>query len=222
MSAPQGPVRVMIVDDDPLVRSALVLMLGGRNDIVIVAEAEDGDVALNSIEQAKPDVVLMDVRMPRLNGIDAARRLSERSDAPKILILTTFDTDKNVLDAVAAHVDGFLVKDTPPEELIAAIHKVASGETMLSPSVAGTVVEQLRLAHSGNEANLAAERLTALTERELEVAIAIGCGLSNADIAAELFVSVATVKGHVTHVLEKLTAENRVQIAICVNKAGLN
>lgn len=214
-------IRVLIVDDDPLVRSALGLMLGGRADLTVVGEATDGETALTAVRTLLPDVVLMDVRMPRLNGIEATRRISEQPHAPHIIVLTTFDTDDHVLDALAAGADGFLVKDTSPADLVEAIKTVAAGETMLSPSVASTVVAHMRVAGTRPAQLDAAARLKSLTSREREVALAIGRGLSNAEIAAELFMSVATAKAHVTRVLDKTGANNRVQVAIYVHEAGL-
>lgn len=221
MSAETQPVRVLIVDDDPLVRSALALMLGGRDDLVVVGEAGDGDEAVEAVPATHPDVVLMDVRMPRVDGVEAVRRLRDRPHPPKVLMLTTFDTDDHVLDALAAGADGFLVKDTPPPELVGAIKAVAAGDTVLSPSVTRSVVDHVRGTRVEAAGNEASGRLQSLTDRELEVAIAIGRGLTNADIAAELFMSVATVKAHVTRVFEKLGATNRVQVAIRVHDARL-
>lgn len=221
-TAGSAAIRILIVDDDALVRSALALMLGGRSDVTIVGEADDGDAALGAVRDTHPDIVLMDVRMPRVNGIEATRRICELPRHPRVIVLTTFDTDDHVFDALAAGADGFLVKDTSPADLVTAIKTVAGGESMLSPSVARTVVAHVRATGSGTPGDRdAAARLEGLTGRELEVAIAVGRGLSNADIASELFMSVATVKAHVTRVLEKLGATNRVQVAICVHDAGL-
>lgn len=214
-------IRVLVVDDDALVRSALGLMLGGRTDVTVVGEASDGDEAVAAVRSLLPDVVLMDVRMPRINGIEATRRIREQPHAPHIIVLTTFDTDDHVLDALAAGADGFLVKDTSPADLIEAIKTVASGETMLSPSVASTVVAHMRQSGVRPAQVEATARLDPLTSREREVALAIGRGLSNAEIAAELFMSVATTKTHVTRVLDKTGANNRVQVAIFVHEAGL-
>jgi DNA-binding NarL/FixJ family response regulator len=217
----QEPVRVLIVDDDPLVRSALTLMLGGRADLSIVGEAGDGEHAVVAAEALQPDVVLMDIRMPGIDGIEATRRVVARPGAPRVIVLTTFDTDEHVFAAIAAGAEGFLVKDTAPADLIDAIKTVAAGESMLSPSVTTTLVAHVRGARSQSTENAGVPRLASLTAREREVAIAIGRGLSNADIAAELFMSVATVKAHVTRVFEKLGTTNRVQVAICVHDAGL-
>jgi DNA-binding NarL/FixJ family response regulator len=215
------PVRVLIVDDDALVRSALMLMLGGRADLTIVGEAGDGEQAVVAARDLQPDVVLMDIRMPGIDGIEATRRVVARPGAPRVIMLTTFDTDEHVFAAIAAGAEGFLVKDTSPADLIDAIKTVASGESMLSPSVTTTLVAHVRGTRSKSTENEGVTRLALLTDREREVAIAIGRGLSNADIAAELFMSVATVKAHVTRVFDKLGTTNRVQVAICVHDAGL-
>jgi DNA-binding NarL/FixJ family response regulator len=214
-------VRVLIVDDDALVRSALRLMLSGRDDLVLVGEANDGQAAVTAVGELQPDVVLIDLRMPGLNGIEATRRIRQRAHAPSVIALTTFDTDDHVLDALAAGADGFLVKDTAPADLVHAIKAVAAGETMLSPSVVSTVVAHVRTAGDRPAQQHAAARLNSLSSREHEVAMAIGRGLSNAEIAKDLFMSLATVKAHVTRVLEKTGAENRVQVAIVVHEAGL-
>jgi DNA-binding NarL/FixJ family response regulator len=215
------PIRLLIVDDDPLVRSALGLMLGGRADMTVVGEAVDGMAAVEAARTTRPDVILIDVRMPKMNGIEATRRITTEPGAARVIVLTTFDTDELVLDALGAGADGYLVKDTAPADLVAAIKTVAAGESMLSPSVTTTVVAHVRASARRPAEDLARDRLGTLTDREREVAIAIGRGLSNADVAAELFMSVATVKAHVTRVLEKLGAVNRVQVAICVHDAGL-
>jgi DNA-binding NarL/FixJ family response regulator len=214
-------IRLLIVDDDPLVRSALGLMLGGRDDITVVGEAADGTAAIEAARTMLPDVVLIDVRMPKMNGIDATRQITAHTRSPRVIVLTTFDTDELVLDALGAGADGYLVKDTAPADLVAAIKTVAAGESILSPSVASTVVAHVRASAHRPAEQLAQDRLLTLTDREREVAIAIGRGLTNAEIAAELFMSVATVKAHVTRVLEKLEANNRVQVAICIHDAGL-
>jgi DNA-binding NarL/FixJ family response regulator len=163
----------------------------------------------------------MDIRMPGIDGIEATRRLVAQPNPPRVIVLTTFDTDEHVFAAIAAGAEGFLVKDTSPADLVDAIKTVASGESMLSPSVTSTLVAHLRGAGSQAPENESVAKLSLLTEREHEVAIAIGRGLSNAEIAADLFMSVATVKAHVTRVFDKLGTTNRVQVAICVHDAGL-
>jgi DNA-binding NarL/FixJ family response regulator len=213
--------RVLIVDDDPLVRSALALMLGGQADLEVVGEASDGREGIDLARSLAPDVVLMDIRMPRLNGLDATRELHTRPEPPRVIVLTTFDADEHVFGALAAGADGFLLKDTPPAEIVAAIRKVSAGDPMLSPSVTRTVLDRLRTDDSDNRTTKAEDRLACLTEREREVALAVGRGLSNAEIAGELYLSVPTVKAHVSRLFDKLQVTNRVQIAILVHDAGL-
>jgi DNA-binding NarL/FixJ family response regulator len=216
-------IRVLIVDDDALVRSGLRMMLSGSERVDIVAEAQDGTEVLAAVDAHRPDVVLMDLRMPRLDGLAATALLKRQPRAPHVLVLTTFDADELVLRALRAGAEGFVLKDTPPAEIVRAIELVAAGEGILSPTVArqliahvagdGTTVEDRRSA--------ARRRLDALTERELDVARAVGQGKTNADIAGELYMSVATVKAHVTRLLSKLEVQNRVQIALLVNDADL-
>jgi DNA-binding NarL/FixJ family response regulator len=213
--------RVLIVDDDPLVRSALALMLGGQSDLDVVGEAGDGRAGVDLARRLDPDVVLMDIRMPRLNGLDATRELHARPAPPRVIVLTTFDGDEHVFGALAAGADGFLLKDTPPADIVDAIRKVSAGEPMLSPSVTRTVLQRLRSEDNDGRTNQAETRLAALTDRERDVALAVGRGLSNAEIASELYLSVPTVKAHVSRLFDKLHVTNRVQIAILVHDAGL-
>ncbi len=213
-------IRVLIVDDDPLVRSALTLMLGGQPDVEVVGEAADGRHGAEQAAALGPDVVLMDIRMPGLNGLDATRELHTRPDPPRVIVLTTFDADEHVLGALAAGADGFLLKDTPPPQNLDAIRKVAAGDPMLSPSVTRTLIDRVRHDAGDGRAAQAEKRLAVLTERERDVALAVGRGLSNAEIAKELHLSVPTVKAHVSKLFEKLVVTNRVQIAICVHEAG--
>lgn len=214
--------RVLLVDDDPLVRSALRLMLGGQDDLEVVGEAVDGLDGVRLAGETRPDVVLMDIRMPRLNGLDATRRLLAAPQPPKVIVLTTFDADEHVVEALGAGADGFLLKDTPPAEIVAAIRKVVEGDPMLSPSVTRTLIARLRAGDGDDRAQAAATRLAALTGREHDVALAVGRGLSNAEVAAQLHLSVPTVKTHVSRVFDKLGVTNRVQVAICVHDAGLD
>lgn len=213
-------IRVVAVDDDPLVRSALSLMLGGQPDLDLVGEAADGVAGVAMARELRPDVVLMDIRMPRLDGLSATRELHARPDPPRVIVLTTFDADDQVVGALAAGADGFLLKDTPPADIVSAIRKVAEGEPMLSPSVTRTLIDRVRTGGEDRSAEAKA-RLGRLTDRELDVALAVGRGLSNAEIAGELHLSVPTVKAHVSRLFDKLGSTNRVQIAICVHDAGL-
>jgi DNA-binding NarL/FixJ family response regulator len=215
-------IKVAIVDDDPLVRAGLSLILGGASDVVIVGEAEDGVAGLEMIRRTSPDVVLMDIRMPRLDGLEATARLLRGSDPPRVIVLTTFDADEYVVRALGDGASGFLLKDTPPAQIVDAVRKVAAGEPMLSPSVTAQLIRQVANHPTDDRAARARELLARLSEREREVAVAVGRGLSNADIAAELYMSVATVKAHVSRLLDKLDADNRVQVAILVHDAGLD
>jgi DNA-binding NarL/FixJ family response regulator len=220
--APASPVRVVLVDDDALVRAGLRLILGGDRDITIVGEAADGDAGVRAVAETRPDVVLMDIRMPRLDGLAATQRVLAAHPETKVIVLTTFDTDDMVLTALRTGASGFLLKDTPPEQLVAAVRTVADGSPMLSPSVTAQLIASVAGTRAGDEKEKdALARLATLTEREREVAVAIGQGLSNAEIAAGLFMSVATVKSHVGRVFMKLEVDNRVQVAICVHDAGL-
>ncbi|MEU9734167.1 response regulator transcription factor [Streptomyces sp. NPDC048002] len=217
-------IRVLLVDDDPLVRAGLSLMMGGADDIEIVGEAADGAEAEQLVEHTRPDIVLMDIRMPSVDGLTATERLRSRPDAPQVVVLTTFHADEQVLRALRAGAAGFVLKDTPPAEIVDAVRRVATGDPVLSP----TVTRQL-MAHAARAADSAADtrrarartRVEALNEREREVAVAVGRGLSNAEIAAALFMSVATVKTHVSRALTKLDLNNRVQIALLAHDAGL-
>ncbi len=214
------PIRVVIVDDDALVRAGLAMLLGGGHGLEVVGEAADGLAAGTVIARTAPDVVLMDIRMPVCDGITAtAREVARRPDLP-VIVLTTFDADELVLGALRAGARGFLLKDTPPVDLVHAVRQVAAGRSTLSPSVLDTVIG---VAAQRDRADRTAERerFQTLTEREQEVALAIARGWSNARIAADLYLGVATVKTHVGHVLDKLGVEGRVQVAVLVHEAGL-
>jgi DNA-binding NarL/FixJ family response regulator len=216
-----GVIRVLVVDDDPLVRSALSLMLGGQGDIEVVGEAANGEAGLALVTDLSPDVLLMDIRMPVMDGIEATRVLHQRPSPPAVVVLTTFDADDHVLQAIAAGADGFLLKDTPPGDIVSAIRTVAAGDAMLSPSATRSLVSRLRSTVPTDRTSTAADRLTGLTERELEVAVCVGRGLSNSEIASELYLSIPTVKSHVSRLLTKLDCTNRVQVAMVVHDAGL-
>lgn len=220
----QSPIRLLLVDDDALVRAGLKLILGGSADLAVVGEAADGVAGLAEAERLRPDVVLMDVRMPRMDGLTATRQLLARPGAPKVIVLTTFDADELVMGALAAGASGFLLKDTHPADMVAAIRAVRRGEHTLSPSVMSQVIAAATASTQDPEQDRrAAARacLDTLTDREREVALAVGRGLSNAEIAATLYMSIATVKGHVSHVFDKLGVDNRVQVALRVHDAGL-
>jgi DNA-binding NarL/FixJ family response regulator len=213
--------RVLVVDDDPLVRSALTLMLGGQPDLDVVGEAPDGRVAIALTAKLRPDVVLMDIRMPVLGGLEATRELHRQPDPPRVIVLTTFDADEQVVGALAAGADGFLLKDTPPPEIVTAIRAVVAGDPMLSPAVTRTLIDRLRRETGDDRVASARAALRALTGRELDVAREVGRGHSNAEIGTRLHLSVPTVKAHVSRVFDKLQVTNRVQIAILVHDAGL-
>jgi DNA-binding NarL/FixJ family response regulator len=223
-----APIRVVIVDDETLVRAGLRLLLGGDPGIEVVGEAGDGLEAEGVIDRTEPDVVLMDIRMPRCDGLVATEReLAKRPDLA-VLVLTTFDADDLVLAALRHGARGFLVKDTPPHELVQAVRTVVAGRSILSPSVLDRVIGVAagRIGgHGGTAVDPAAgrderDRLARLTGRETDVALAVARGATNAEIASELYVSVATVKTHVGHVYEKLEVDNRVQVALLVHAAG--
>ncbi|GAA1111110.1 response regulator transcription factor [Nocardiopsis composta] len=218
----QPPVRVLLVDDDALVRSGLVLMLGGAPDVEVVGEAGDGSEVMDLVRRTRPDVVLMDIRMPGTDGLEATEALRALPDAPEVIILTTFDTDEHVLRALRAGAAGFLLKDTRPEEIVAALRRLRSGEPVLSPAVTRRLIAHVTGPADETTARRrrARERLAALSEREREVAAAIGRGASNAEIAAGLYMSLPTVKTHVSRILTKLDLNNRVQIALLASDAA--
>jgi DNA-binding NarL/FixJ family response regulator len=221
-------VRVLVVDDDPLVRAALAMVLGGAPGLRLVGEATDGDEVADAVRTHAPDVVLMDIRMPRTDGLTATERLrAHRPGGPEVIVLTTFDADAQVLRAMRAGASGFLLKDTPPAAIVDAVRRVATGEPMLSPTVTRQLMTHVAhlddAADGGSDGRAVRARglLGRLSEREHEVALAVGRGLSNAEIGAELYMSVATVKAHVSRLLTKLEAANRVQVALVVHDAGM-
>ena len=214
-------IRVLLVDDDALVRSGLRMMLAGASGIEVVGEAEDGRGVLAAVDIHRPDVVLMDIRMPRVDGIEATRLLRAQPGAPAVIVLTTFDADELVLRALQAGAAGFLLKDTPPAEIVRGIELVHGGEGMLSPGVTRRLIALVAGdGDAGDRRARARTQLASLSAREREVALAVGRGLSNAEIGAELHMSVATVKAHVSRLLTKLDASNRVQIALLVQDAN--
>jgi DNA-binding NarL/FixJ family response regulator len=213
-------VRVLVVDDDALVRAGLSMLLAGAEDIEIVGEATDGSEVAQAVAEHRPDVVLMDIRMPGMDGLAATELLRAHEDAPEVIVLTTFEADDYVLRALRAGASGFLLKDTPPAEIVRGVWAVAAGEPMLSPTVTRRLIGHVTDSEGGDRQRHAREQLDHLTEREREVAVAIGLGRSNAEISRELYMSVATVKAHVSRVLEKLELNNRVQIALLAHDAG--
>lgn len=223
MNGPAGdPIRVVIVDDDALVRAALAMILRDDTTIELAGEAADGQAGLDLIARVTPDVVLMDIRMPRLDGLEALARLMRQPAPPKVIVLTTFDADDHVLRALRDGASGFLLKHTPPAEIVDAVHKVAAGNHMLSPSVTAQLIARLGDGTPEPQRVLDAQMLIeTLTDREREVALAVGEGKVNAQIAQDLYLSMATVKAHVSRIMIKLEATNRVQIANRLHDAGL-
>jgi DNA-binding NarL/FixJ family response regulator len=215
------PLRVLLVDDDALVRAGLRTILSSAADLEVIGEAADGAAAITAVRAHRVDVVLMDVRMPGVDGITATERIAALPDPPKVIVLTTFQLDEYVFGALRAGASGFLLKDTPPADIISAVRLVAAGEAMLSPSVTRTLIDHYSADPTAARRIGAENALKALTDREREVAAEVGRGRSNADIAAHLYMSEATVKAHVSHVLTKLNAANRVQVAITMRDAGL-
>jgi DNA-binding NarL/FixJ family response regulator len=214
--------RVLIVDDQALVRAGFAMILSAEPDIEVVGEAGNGVEALAAARKVRPDVILMDIRMPEMDGITATRELCEGRSAdpecPRVLILTTFDLDDYVYDALRAGASGFLLKDTPPEDLAEAIRIVAAGDSLLSPSVTRKLVEEFNRAPAIPTPD---KRLGDLTEREVEVLQQLARGLSNSEIANALFVSETTVKTHVSHILTKLELRDRVQAVVIAYESGL-
>jgi DNA-binding NarL/FixJ family response regulator len=212
-------IRVLVVDDDALVRSGLTMMLDGAAGIVVVGEAADGDQVPAALDAHATDVVLMDIRMPRVNGIVATQRTRARAQPPEIIVLTTFDSDENVLRALRAGASGFLLKDSPPTEIAEAVRRVAAGDPILSPRITRRLMARAAIEAGAYER--ARTALTALSAREHEVAVAVGHGGTNAEIADDLHLSIATVKAHITRIHTKLDVGNRTQIALLIHDAGL-
>jgi DNA-binding NarL/FixJ family response regulator len=215
-------VRVLLVDDQPLLRTGFRMILEAEPDIAVVGEAGEGEQALEAVRALQPDVVLMDVRMPRMDGVEATRRImgGERTGQVRVLVLTTFDLDEYVVEGLRAGASGFLLKDAPADDLIHAIRVVAAGDAIVAPSVTRRLLDRfaarLPSAHSATPA-----ALEQLTDREREVLTLVARGMSNSEIAAELFVSETTVKTHVGHVLTKLSLRDRVQAAVFAYETGL-
>jgi DNA-binding NarL/FixJ family response regulator len=222
-SAPaSSEVTVLVVDDDPVVRFGLTMMLRGAADLQVVAEAGDGAEAIELADRHGPDVVLMDIRMPGMDGLTATEALRRRPKAPQVVVLTTFDADAHVLRALRAGAAGFLLKDTPPEELVVAIRQAAQGRPVLSPEVLRRLIDRVAESDHDARAGAARKRLGLLADREREVARDIGEGRSNAEIAARHHLGLATVKTHVSAILTKLDLNSRVQVALLVHDANLD
>ncbi|MHA7268168.1 response regulator [Arthrobacter sp. HLT1-20] len=217
-------IRVLVVDDQAMVREGFAALLGAQDDIEVVGQAENGARAVEMAREHRPDVVLMDVRMPVMDGLEAARQIlagapQEAESTIHVLMLTTFDVDDYVYDALRLGASGFLLKDALADELVAAVRIVASGEALLAPSVTKRLIEQFAVA--GARPVLSRERLDGLTDRELEVMTLLGRGFSNQEIAAELFIAQQTVKTHVSKILAKLGLRDRVQAVVLAYDTGL-
>jgi DNA-binding NarL/FixJ family response regulator len=210
-------IRVLVVDDQSMIRAGFRMLLGGEDDIEVVAEAGNGLEAVDKAARFQPTVVLMDIRMPELDGLEATRRILAADETARILILTTFDLDEYVYEALRAGASGFVLKDDPPEQLIAAIRTVAAGDALLSPAVTKRVIREFARAPRPSRP----EAYDELTAREQEVFRLVAGGLSNTEIAKELFISETTVKTHVTHILQKLDLRDRVQAVVLAYQTGL-
>ncbi len=210
-------IRVLVADDQSMVRAGFRMLLSGQEDIDVVAEASNGLEAIEKADRFHPDVVLMDIRMPELDGLEATRRILAMDSGARILVLTTFDLDEYVYEALRAGASGFVLKDEPPEQLLTAIHTVAAGDALLSPTVTKRVIEQfMRLPRPTPPSEL-----DDLSGRERDVLRLVARGLSNAEIGQELFISETTVKTHVTHVLHKLGLRDRVQAVVLAYQSGI-
>ncbi|MGW5646889.1 response regulator [Saccharopolyspora sp. NPDC003752] len=219
---PAPTVDVLVVDDDPIVRFGLTMMLRGAPDLRVVAEAGDGAEAVELADRHAPDVVLMDIRTPGTDGLAATETLRRRPQAPQVVVLTTFDADAHVLRALRAGAAGFLLKDTPPDELVVAIRHAARGRPVLSPEVTRRLIDRVAGSEQDTRRDAARRRLGLLADRERTVAIEIGAGRSNSEIAARHHLGLATVKTHVSAIFTKLDLNNRVQVALLVHDADLD
>ncbi|MCX4608635.1 response regulator transcription factor [Streptomyces sp. RLB3-17] len=214
------PVRVVLADDQQLIRTALRMVIADIEDVEVVGEAADGEEAVTRTEELRPDVVVMDIRMPGVDGIEATRRITTGAGESRIVVLTTFDDDDYVYGALRAGASGFLVKDMALDDIIGAIRVVAAGDALIAPSVTRRLIQDFTSARSSEPARPRRD-LTAITEREREVLTLVGTGLSNTEIAERLFISVATAKTYLTRLLSKLDARDRVQLVIIAYEAGL-
>ena len=210
-------IKVLVADDQSMVRAGFRMLLSGEEDIEVVAEAANGLEAVDKAARFQPSVVLMDIRMPELDGLEATRRILAADDAARILILTTFDLDEYIYEALSAGASGFVLKDDPPEQLIAAVRTVAAGDALLSPTVTKRVIEQF----TRSPRPAPPKGVDELTAREREILRLIVAGLSNAEIGSELYISDTTVKTHVTHILQKLDLRDRVQAVVLAYETGL-
>jgi DNA-binding NarL/FixJ family response regulator len=216
------PVRVLLVDDDSLVRSGLKMMLGGAETLEVVGEVDDGRGVLAAVDRHRPDVVLMDIRMPHLDGIAATRLVRSQPEPPAVIVLTTFHADELVVRAIQAGAAGFLLKDTAPADLVRAIESVHAGEGALSPAVARRLIALVAGdSDAAARQDEAMARMATLTPREREVAVAVAEGRSNAEFGLRLHMSLATVKAHVSRLLTKFAVENRVQVSLLVHEASM-
>ncbi len=213
--------RVLLVDDDPLVRTGLSMILGSTQDLQVVAEAGDGDEAVHQVARHAPDVVIMDIRMRRMNGLVATAAVLAQPRPPKVLILTTFDLDEYVFEALAAGASGFLLKEGSPQEIIEGVRVVANGDAMLSPRMTKQLIGQFVAGRVNPRRARAQVKLGLLSEREREIVTAVAQGKPNAEIAGEFFLSEATVKTHITRAFAKLDVSNRVQLTIFAYEAAL-
>ena len=214
-------ISVLLVDDEALVRTGLRMILETADDLEVVGEAGDGRAAVDAVSRHRPDVVLMDIRMPHLDGLAATARIRSAAHPPAVIVLTTFDSDDEVFQALEAGAVGFLLKDTPPADLLRAIRVAAAGDAMLSPGVTRQVIHRVTAEDQTRRRRDALRRLEVLTSRERQILIEIGLGRANAEIAKLLHLSEATVKSHITHLFDKLAATNRVQLAIAAFRAGI-
>ncbi len=211
-------IRVLITDDETFIRSGLQLMLESQSDLRVIAEAANGEAAVDLAITHRPDVILMDIQMPKMSGIEATRKITNRDNPPRVVMLTTFGDDENVYQALRAGASGFLLKDSRPEDVIRAIRVVDAGEALLSPAVTRRLVDGFITSHQSLSTDMSYERLT---EREREIVALVAEGLSNQEIADRLFVSFSTAKTHVSHVLTKLDLRDRIHIVIYAYEHGL-
>jgi DNA-binding NarL/FixJ family response regulator len=212
-----APIRVLLVDDQLLVRAGFRMVIDSQPDLTVVGEADDGRSGVQQAQRLRPDLVVMDVRMPLLDGIEATRQIVALPDPPKVVVLTTFDLDEHALAAIRAGASGFLLKDTQPEDMLAALRTVHAGDAVIAPSTTRRLLEQLAPATDPR----ALEAIGTLTVRERDVLLGMARGWSNVEIASQLQIAEGTVKTHVGHILAKLEARDRVQAVVCAYEAGL-